>query len=339
MIYPLRDWKTLPRGYLFGQPTSYNAHHIGVDLVCDVGTKVYAPVAGIASSSIGPEAGRQIQLKADGKILRFLHLSVVVKTGAVNEGDLIGLTGNTGTNTTGPHLHFDISKNNLDLNNFANFVDPELYLRVHMEMQITGVNYTDGFDLNDQVLKYSRSRISTKIDFMDSPISVPSGMITQDQAYTLADQLNPKTKYLILCYQGNATSTFLATYYYPKLNICISTVPLGSSPRNVAFEMAHALQYWYNENRGSNPPVQVEDSNFPSDELFYRKYETIMPYFDLLKGLNTQKLMTKKDVEMLQALEGYKDDAGAVYWTGKPLSEYLKARLQDKENQIKNLLQ
>lgn len=41
-------------------------------------------------------------------------------------------------------------------------------------------------------------------------------------------------------------------------------------------------------------------------------------------------LMTKEEVKQLQALEGYSDEAGIVYWTGKPLSEYLKIRLADK---------
>ncbi len=44
--------------------------------------------------------------------------------------------------------------------------------------------------------------------------------------------------------------------------------------------------------------------------------------------------MSEKEVEQLQALEGYKDADGIVYWTGKPLSEYLKARLQDKVKTI-----
>ena len=49
-----------------------------------------------------------------------------------------------------------------------------------------------------------------------------------------------------------------------------------------------------------------------------------------LKIILTQKTMTETEVRQLQALEGYKDEAGIAYWTGKPLSEYLKARLQDK---------
>ena len=45
---------------------------------------------------------------------------------------------------------------------------------------------------------------------------------------------------------------------------------------------------------------------------------------------NAHQLMTAKEVEQLQALEGYKDPAGIVYWTGKQLGDYLRARLADK---------
>ena len=49
-----------------------------------------------------------------------------------------------------------------------------------------------------------------------------------------------------------------------------------------------------------------------------------------LVWFGTSKPMTQKEVRQLQSLEGYKDEAGVTYWTGKPLSDYLKARLQDK---------
>lgn len=50
------------------------------------------------------------------------------------------------------------------------------------------------------------------------------------------------------------------------------------------------------------------------------------------------KRMTESEVLGLQALEGYSDPEGAKYWTGKPLSDYLKARLPDKEAELKKAL-
>lgn len=41
-------------------------------------------------------------------------------------------------------------------------------------------------------------------------------------------------------------------------------------------------------------------------------------------------IMTEQEVRQLQALEGYHDEAGVAYWTGKNLADYLVARLIDK---------
>lgn len=48
--------------------------------------------------------------------------------------------------------------------------------------------------------------------------------------------------------------------------------------------------------------------------------------------------MTEQEVKQLQALEGYSDPEGVAYWTGKPLGEYLKARLPDKIKTINESL-
>lgn len=48
----------------------------------------------------------------------------------------------------------------------------------------------------------------------------------------------------------------------------------------------------------------------------------------------TTDVMTEKEVRQLQALEGYSDEAGVQYWTGKTLAEYLATRLADKVKTI-----
>ena len=49
-------------------------------------------------------------------------------------------------------------------------------------------------------------------------------------------------------------------------------------------------------------------------------------------------LLTKKQVEQLQVLEGYQDLSGVEYWTGKELEQYLAARLPDKISQLTKAL-
>lgn len=51
-----------------------------------------------------------------------------------------------------------------------------------------------------------------------------------------------------------------------------------------------------------------------------------------------KKPLTEKEVRKLQALEGYKDEAGVAFWTGKPLADYLMARLNDKKKGIEDVI-
>ena len=59
---------------------------------------------------------------------------------------------------------------------------------------------------------------------------------------------------------------------------------------------------------------------------------------DPLPLISFNEDMTEHEVASLQALEGYSDPEGVAYWTGKPLSEYLKARLSDKLKDITKLV-
>lgn len=128
MAYPLTYWKTYKRGYTFGVPTSYSNFHLGLDVICPIGTKLYAwDDCEVVKVLKGPQGGNTIWVKADGMLFRFLHLNKPGVVGKFREGDVIGETGNTGL-STGPHVHIDISKNGkLELNNRKNFIDPEKY--------------------------------------------------------------------------------------------------------------------------------------------------------------------------------------------------------------------
>lgn len=125
---PLTYWDTLKRGYTFGVKTFYSSFHLGLDIICPVGSILYAwDDLEVVQTMKGVQGGNTIWAKCDGKLIRFMHLSKMSPKGKYHEGDAIGATGNTGL-TTGPHLHVDISTNGtLDLNNRANFEDPEKY--------------------------------------------------------------------------------------------------------------------------------------------------------------------------------------------------------------------
>ncbi|NMB80720.1 MAG: M23 family metallopeptidase [Ignavibacteria bacterium] len=106
--------------------------HNGIDIINAIGTKVYAPGGGIAEF-VGRRGGLGITLEIDhgyGYKTIYGHLSqILVKQGqTIQRGDLISLTGNSGSLTVGPHLHYEVRHNGIPLNP-RNFIydDVELF--------------------------------------------------------------------------------------------------------------------------------------------------------------------------------------------------------------------
>ena len=95
----------------------------GLDYNTPVGTPVWASERGRvikASNNPNSGAGKHVEIRHPGGFYTvYYHLSEVnVKPlQRVQQHDIIGKTGNTGTQTTGPHLHFAIKLN-------GRFVDP-----------------------------------------------------------------------------------------------------------------------------------------------------------------------------------------------------------------------
>lgn len=127
-MFPLKERQTI--GYGFGDPTFYSAHHLGQDYEANY-AELFAPFSGqIVWEGYGSQGGNTIHFKPDGQdvVIRFMHLSEF-KRGQeyVSEGELIAITGNTGSATSGAHLHIDISQGSVQINNFTNFLDPEQF--------------------------------------------------------------------------------------------------------------------------------------------------------------------------------------------------------------------
>ncbi len=89
--------------------------HMGIDFVVKSGTPIYASANGyvIFSDYTNKDGNMLIIGHTDNYITIYKHCSVLMKKvrDIVIQGELIGLTGNTGEITTGPHLHFEIWKN------------------------------------------------------------------------------------------------------------------------------------------------------------------------------------------------------------------------------------
>jgi murein DD-endopeptidase MepM/ murein hydrolase activator NlpD len=96
--------------------------HLGVDYAAPVGTPVWASAGGrVAEAGMRPGSGNTIVINHNGGLAtRYYHLSRFAKglvAGKhVNQKEVIGYVGTTGL-STGPHLHFSVTRNGA-------FVDP-----------------------------------------------------------------------------------------------------------------------------------------------------------------------------------------------------------------------
>ena len=115
-MFPLKERKI--GGYRFLEPTFYGTKHTGVDYKADY-VEYYAPFDGVATSGYGLEGGNFWTLTTGNHKFTARHLSKILKTGQVKEGDLVAITGNTGKYTTNPHLHQEAYKD-------GKLVDPEI---------------------------------------------------------------------------------------------------------------------------------------------------------------------------------------------------------------------
>lgn len=115
-----------------GEPVkgSQYGKHIGTDYSTPANTVVVAPVGGkIASSHWSNAVGNVVEIDGDdGRRHRILHLNRRdVATGArVSEGQQIGLSGSTGSTSTGAHVHWDARKGGTGYaDGFGNYYDTE----------------------------------------------------------------------------------------------------------------------------------------------------------------------------------------------------------------------
>ena len=137
----MKNWLTLPRGYLFSQPTSYNKFHLGLDVIPKrTLLTVFSYLDLIAWQDLevvhsfwGAEGGNTIFIKCkdNKRLFRCMHLAKKVLPGKFKEGSKVATIGNTGSLSKGVHLHIDISKDGiLNLINRSNFENPELYFKM-----------------------------------------------------------------------------------------------------------------------------------------------------------------------------------------------------------------
>jgi len=106
-------------GYRRDPFTGHRAFHAGSDYSPGYGSNVYAAMDGVVTYAgwMGGYGKLVVVTHNNGYSTRYGHLSRInVKVGShVNQGQRIGSVGNTGR-STGPHLHFEVRKDDKPLN-------------------------------------------------------------------------------------------------------------------------------------------------------------------------------------------------------------------------------
>ena len=110
---------TSPFGEREAPTEGASTYHYGVDLAAPTGTPIYASRSGtVTTAAFGSSSGYYVQIDhGDGYRSVYMHMTHfdVYEGQYVKQGQIIGYCGSTGV-STGPHLHFGISKNGVYVN-------------------------------------------------------------------------------------------------------------------------------------------------------------------------------------------------------------------------------
>ena len=116
---------TMGYGERMNPVTRKNDFHRGMDFAIQEGENFYAPAVGLVlESGFETKLGNYLLIKHDDEYSTFYaHFkNASVKVGdKISTGQVLGITGNTGTFSTGPHLHYEVIKN-------GERVDPKDYM-------------------------------------------------------------------------------------------------------------------------------------------------------------------------------------------------------------------
>lgn len=185
---------------------------------------------------------------------------------------------------------FGVFEQNNPLGSFAHFNDyryrnvlgwlrpirmPE---RVPLQVVFLGDRFPEIGEFEKEVEKYSGGKITCNVRRESGWFN---GRMTQDWAYDIVDQYNPKEKFIFIFYYGEDDSVFYRTYFNTERGVVITDCP-NKELKQLAFEFSHQVQKFYNANRGSLPHVEVVDSMYPSNELIKAKYDSVQAFYQVI---------------------------------------------------------
>lgn len=151
--------------------------HKGIDLAAKAGTPVIAPAKGkVIGSGFAPVSGNWVKIQHDdGYQTVYLHLQNrnVEKGQQLFGGEQIGTVGNTGTASTGAHLHYGVKQFNPMTGNY-DFVNPEKYMSKSTTLTPLAAAVNAGMSSNNitdtlmaDALKDSKNKLVSSINNLD----------------------------------------------------------------------------------------------------------------------------------------------------------------------------
>ena len=253
--------------------------------------KIYAVASGDCTARYNhPQYGTYIDLVSNGNLYRYAHLKnvrppdgMVVKVMnnvlqfKAKEGDVIGITGNSG-NSSAPHLHFSYRPANFNINNgYFGFEDPMILFNQPTTIKIAriGQNLPPFSELQAQVDYFTKGKL--KIECKDYDLSLYSlSMFTQNDAYNwLNDHFVDET--FVQFYYSSPNAPFATSYSFPNLKKQISTLPNNPPAQTIFYELSNCLWNYANDELHAGLGYQP-DSNFPDEAFIQSKVDKWLPF-------------------------------------------------------------
>ena len=300
-----------------------------------------APCDGIVATYEGAQGGNWLSLtRPNGDALKFAHLdSYLVNKGNVSEGQIVAVTGNSGTATSGPHLHCEVYIN-------GNRVDPELYYSEPVTFKILHINtWKDEVALdycNKIVREFSSGKIQLEFEFRKLEVTAPPNVnIEQDAAIEAIKKVDipPDTDGIVVFYEGTLASPWYATYSWPGIAPVITHCQRPQNAPGLLFEVKHQLILAYNKRRGQGPFLENIDNYSGGIAIVEKQIKQLIPYLDAFRDTPHMKL-TREETELLYQLLDINDpdESGRKFWVEHELAEFLKVVASDKIKKLEALL-
>lgn len=134
-----------------------------------------------------------------GAYVAYLHLSSInVSEGqSVKQGERIGVSGNSGTNSNGPHLHITLSNSDLAYLGAGDKVDPWAYIQAHLGKPATVAPKPASKPLTEvDKLRAQRDKLRREIALLKKKgkLETPQGRRLSDRLRQLVLRINTLMK-------------------------------------------------------------------------------------------------------------------------------------------------